>query len=606
MHIREIVGWSSINMKFAWINNLFSGAGVTFRRFPHIILCSAAVSFLLCLNNFPEYKGNLLLRLFMTFSLGIPSYFGLAMFDERYTMKRSTVYLMHGLLAGGLAIYFFTLPEVLHGVSYSRYIMLMIMVHLGVAFAPFMVNDDLNAFWQYNRILLLRFIIAFLFSMTLFAGLALAIYSIQSLFNILLDTTIIKYVFYCCITLNTWLFLNGTPKRVDLLGNDTNYPPALKVFAGYVLLPLVMIFFVILYAYVFNTFTEEDWLESSIDELIFTLSSLGLLAYLLLWPQKFSEEAVWIKWYKEAFFYLLLPLMVLLSFKTAQSLAVKMMKADMFIQLILCIALSFISVYFIRSKTPSIRMIPIVLFMAFLAAGFGPYNAFERSEKFVKKDLLEVLQLNNRFKDGYFVSSEALINTEENTSIRKSFEYITSMFGFHAFDEFIQPEWKPAFNVEAEDYILRNALLDSMNIELYEYVNDRIEFTSVWRGPVPVSGYDYQVPLLLSVFDERVSLEALPEKSPFQWRFKQENQQFQIFTNADTVTFRISEMYKTLLYSGVESGFISDNSKMTFLQQRGDLKVQLLVTQIGFDKNSSAVKLESLSATCLVKLNNLP
>jgi hypothetical protein len=591
-------------MKFESITRLFLGAGNTFRRFPHVILCSAAVSLLLCLNTIPEYSVPLLQKLLMTLSLGVPAYFGLAMFDERYTMKRSTVYLMHGLLAGALALYFFTLPETLPGISAFRYILLMIMVHLGVSFAPFVVNEELNAFWQYNRILLLRFIVALLFSVTLFAGLALATYSVQSLFNVMLDANLIDYILFWCITLNTWLFLNGVPLRVEQLENDTTYPPALKVFAGYVLLPLLMVFFVILYAYAFKNLVQKELLESSITELIFAIATLGLLTYLLLWPKKFSDETNWIKFFKRVFFYLLLPLMLLLTYTTVGMLGSKMIRAELIIQLFICVALCVISVYFIVSKIPSIRMIPLLLFIAFLAAGFGPYNAFERSKKYVMMDLIEVLQRNNRFKNGFFVSAESLVNTADNNSINKSFDYITSIYGFRSFLPYIKPEWKPSFNTNAEEYILRNALLDSLNIRLYEFANDFIEFSSSWRGPIPVSGYDFQTTLMMSVYDDRLSIEPLPENAPFNWKFDMDNQHFQIFTNQDTVTFKVSGLHRAVLQSGVEKGYIADNSKMTFTLQSGNLKVTLLVSQIGFIVKGSIVELQALNATVLVKSNS--
>jgi hypothetical protein len=591
-------------MKFDRITSLFFGAGNTFRRFPHVILCSAAVSFLLCLNVIPEYRVPLLQKLLMTLSLGVPAYFGLAMFDERYTMKRSTVYLMHGLLAGGLALYFVTLPETLPGVSSLRYILLMIMVHLGVSFAPFVVNEELNAFWQYNRILLLRFIVALLFSLTLFAGLALATYSVRSLFNVLLDSNLIDYILFWCITLNTWLFLNGVPLRVEQLENDTTYPPALKVFAGYVLLPLLMVFFVILYAYAFKNLVQRELLESTITELIFAIATLGLLTYLLLWPKKYSDETSWIKYFKQIFFYLLLPLMILLTYTSALKLDSEMMQAELLIQLFLCIAISVISVYFIASKFPGIRMIPLVLFIAFLAAGFGPYNAFERSEKYVMKDLIEVLQRNDRLKNGFFVRAESPVNTADNNKINKSFTYITSMYGFGTFLPYIKPEWNSAFTTKAEDYILRNALLDSLNLELFEFASDFVEFSSSWRGPIPVSGYDFQTTLMMSVYDDRLSMEPLPENAPFNWKFDMDNQHFQIFTNQDTVTFKVSGLHRTVLQSGVEKGYIADNSKMTFTLESGNLKVALLVSQIGFTVKGSIVELQALNATVLVKSNS--
>jgi hypothetical protein len=114
-----------------------------------------------------------------------------------------------------LALYYFSYdPNTL--IYQYRYFQLTFGFHLLVAFAPFLIENEINAFWQYNRILFGRFWLAVLFSSTLQLGLNTALWGVDHLLGLKIHTNVyadlsavIGYVF------NTWFFVAGVPEDYD-------------------------------------------------------------------------------------------------------------------------------------------------------------------------------------------------------------------------------------------------------------------------------------------------------------------------------------------------------------------------------------------------------
>src|SRR5699024_12088737 len=83
-------------------------------------------------------------------------------------------------------------------------------LHLLVSIGPYWGEEGNQGFWQYNKRLFLRFLTALLFSMVLYAGLAIALLAIQLLFSVQIEPRryFQLFAFFIAI-LNTWFFLTG-------------------------------------------------------------------------------------------------------------------------------------------------------------------------------------------------------------------------------------------------------------------------------------------------------------------------------------------------------------------------------------------------------------
>src|SRR5690554_7276939 len=104
---------------------------------------------------------------------------------------------------------------------------------------------------------------------------------------------------------NTWFFLSGIPEKLDQ--SEGAYPPKeLKVFAQYILLPLLAVYLLILYGYGAKIVLIWDWPRGIVSYLIICVAVLGITTFLLLYPYSRLEGTNWIKKSTLAFYCLLI------------------------------------------------------------------------------------------------------------------------------------------------------------------------------------------------------------------------------------------------------------------------------------------------------------
>ena len=121
-----------------------------------------------------------------------------------------------------------------------RYLQLSAAFHLMAAFAPYTRSSRPNGFWQYNRILFLRFLTAHVYTVVLYAGLAIALLAVEKLFSVHVPPqSYVRLWIVMWFLFSIWFFLAGRPKDLDALDERSDYPTGLRIFTQYVLVPLV-------------------------------------------------------------------------------------------------------------------------------------------------------------------------------------------------------------------------------------------------------------------------------------------------------------------------------------------------------------------------------
>ena len=235
-------------MKFPSLSYLLKNAKSTFLRFPlmllsAIIAVSVGIYAIECreeINNpFP------FVNLILASSIGIPLFFSATILSEKFknTLRNKLISNLSVVLLLLLIFWSFPNEDSTRNINqpYIKFALYIFAAHLLVSFSPFIFKKQLNGFWQFNRILFLRIITAGIFSGVLFLGLSLAVVAINELFEIKIHE---ELYFDMLITIggifNTLFFANGIPENLDELEQMNEYPKALKVFAQYILLPLLL------------------------------------------------------------------------------------------------------------------------------------------------------------------------------------------------------------------------------------------------------------------------------------------------------------------------------------------------------------------------------
>lgn len=361
--------------------------------------------------------------------------------------------------------------------------------HLLVAFIPFIKYGNLNDFWEFNKSLFLRFLTSALYAWVLYGGLAVALLAIDGLFSVDINSKIYMMLF-AVVTAGfmTIFFLAGVPE--DLKSDEAldSYPKGLKIFTQYVLIPLMTIYLGILLVYEIKIIINWELPKGMVSALILGYAVFGILSLLLIYPIRDKSGNGWIKIFSKVFYFLMIPLVVLLLLAVWKRVGNYSITESRYILVVLAVWLTFITIYFLFSKRQNIKVIPVSLCMLALLSIYGPQSAFSISR------YSQVLRL------------KKLMASKDNADIRQRVTvvyYLVDRHGLHSLQDFTKVDLF-ALESRMEDkagvhrYAVKTKLLDTAYALLKVKKDDfnfRNNATFVAQGNemVDVKGYDFMI-----------------------------------------------------------------------------------------------------------------
>ena len=398
-------------------------------NYPLVLLMSLATVIVIVYgietnpNNVEEY---LLLRLGITFALGISSQFALKMLAQR--IKNGLVWQLTGILF--LIGFFFVFPSEEKNFSevYGFIIVpTFILSHLLVAFISFTKNENEETnFWQYNKNLFINLFLTAVFTGVLTSGVQLAILAVQELFNFDFKGEIYLETFATLSILgSTSIFLLFNESGLEYLEKEGSYPVVLKFFTQFILIPLLIIYVVILYFYCLKITINWELPRGWVSYLVLAYSIVGIFALLLVHPLHKEKAKSWIILFSKIFYYTLIPLIVLLFVAIfTRVLQYGYTEARYFV-LLISVWLTTVVFYFIFFKRATIKFIPISLFAFGVFALIFPYfNAFSVSKRSQENELKQILT-NNKLMVNGLIDFKAPIADSLKNEVESKFEYLS-------------------------------------------------------------------------------------------------------------------------------------------------------------------------------------
>ena len=347
-------------MKLPSIQQVLRESSRTFLRFP-FVLVDAAVATLAALI-LVDYEGqpgiSVFFNILFASILGFPLLLASALVAEKRGWHKLLALGVQVLAVCLLIAYALSVPSnvlcapLLH---LQRLLMLALALCLLVATAPFAGSDRVNGFWHYNKSLIQRIFLAALFSVTLYAGLAIALAAVDELFGV--DVPGKRYGELGLFILGvfaTWFFLAGVPEDMDRLETLPDYPRVLQIFGQYILSPLLLVYLVILYAYIVKITIEWSWPKGVVSGLVFGFAAIGIAAYLLFYPIRDKNENGWIKVAARWFWIVMIPLIVVLQLAVWRRVSEYGITENRYFAMGLGVWLAAMAVYFLVSKTKNI------------------------------------------------------------------------------------------------------------------------------------------------------------------------------------------------------------------------------------------------------------
>lgn len=370
-----------------------------------------------------------LLKIWMLAQIGLPLFTGLTAFAE----SRNWRFEKHlGLLAGGLvllALYGWSLPanlsEDFSQVDGIRFIVLLIVAHLFVAVAPYLNQLRISDFWDYNRQVFANIVVGAAYTFILWGGLALALLSIGELFNIdVAGENYARLFLVLAGIFNTVFFLHHFPAQYALDEPEGDYNVIFKNLCKYILIPIVTLYFLILYAYSFKILLHWELPNGWVTGLILGFSVAGIFTYLLNYLLPLHDDNATPRVYRRWFWWALLPMVVLLFVAVGRRIGDYGITESRYYGGLLGIWLLMCCVYFIFSKADNIKFIPISLGLLGLVSIIGPLSAFEVSARSQAGILKYLLAKNGRFANGKAQPGAVELTGEQVGRISSELDYL--------------------------------------------------------------------------------------------------------------------------------------------------------------------------------------
>ncbi|AZA83408.1 DUF4153 domain-containing protein [Chryseobacterium lactis] len=358
--------------------------------------------------------------------LGISLMFALKMLSQRIGRELLLQLLGIAFLVG----FYYILPDKKNNFTevYGYIIVITaILSHLLVSFIPFLDKNKEPGFWQYNKNLFVNIFLTAVFTGVLTGGVELAILAVDKLFDFnFKDKLYTDTFFVLAIFGSSFIFLLFNEKGLSTLEKDGTYPVVLKFFTQFILIPLLLIYAVILYFYSFKILINWQLPRGWVSYLILAYSVVGILALLLVHPLKEQNTKSWVKIFSKAFYYTIIPLVVLLFIAIFTRILEYGYTEPRYFVLLLAIWLLSIVTYFILNKKASIKFIPISLFTFGIFALIFPYlNAFSVAKRSQKTELLKILSEQQTLDKGSINFQKKITDTISN-EIADKFEFLAT------------------------------------------------------------------------------------------------------------------------------------------------------------------------------------
>jgi hypothetical protein len=458
-------------MKLPSIHSIVETTLAVSKRFPLSVLVGI-VGFVLGITLLHADEPGVLPNIIIMLILAFPLFIAITLFsEERRLEKNKQIYLFIGAFVF-LAIYYTLLPTNIFFSEekfFIRYVQWMISFVLLVTFITFLTKrtSAIRAFWNYNKHLIFSAAITVLWAGAIQMGLSIALGSIDVLFDLdIKDDRYIEIWIFLVSIFSPIFFLSRVPKATVYFYKETEYPRELKLFSQYVLVPLVTLYFLILYAYVLRIIITQEWPEGVLAYMILGFSFFGVLTYISLYPLRESHH--WIKRIGDIFFIAVIPQIGMLYWALWFRVSLYGITENRYFVGIFGLWLLIIALILLFNKVKDIRIIPITFFMVTLLSSFGPWGAFSIAQNSQTKRLESLLEKNNLLLDGKIQKTENEIPFDDAKEIAAVITYLNRTHGLSSIQPWftedlanfteIDPDKNGRYNYKAPERIVEELI----------------------------------------------------------------------------------------------------------------------------------------------------
>ena len=277
--------------------------------------------------------------------------------------------------------------------------------------------------------ILMRTLAVLIYAAALYAGLALALGAVNTLFELDLDARIyVHTVAWIFFVLVTWVIVGGVPDYVRSDGDAGPVATAVHRISAFLVTPLLAIYYVILYAYAVRIALTGELPKNLVSPLVIAAGLIAGIALLLFDRGGRSESFRSLRIAAPLF----LPLCALgiwaLTMRTGQYGWTEFRALRVVLLLTLGGLALAAAVRAVRRATLPLHVLPLALGAAAVLATVGPWNVIAASRRSQQGRLAEAMHSAGIPADAVSVA-DTLIANEPYREISETTRYLLSHFG---------------------------------------------------------------------------------------------------------------------------------------------------------------------------------
>lgn len=465
--------------------NIVTRLILSIKRFPEaILMAAAAVSVAIFLVHMKPYYDReteeMLLRTVMVLALGAPVFLSIKVFFERVpALKKGIRSAIYIAASAGLVLYYLFLLKDLEMVSVTRYIAVSIAFYFTFASIPYYYRKE--NYELYVIKLLTSFFTTYLYSLVLFAGLSALIFTVKALFAVNISEKI--YFDILLVVAGVFapaFFLADIPEHGQELRVE-DYPKALKVLLLYIVLPLLLAYSAILYAYFARIIITREWPKGIVSNLVLWYSILSTLIIFLIYPLRVNNR--WSKAFTSFFPVLILPLLVMMFISMGKRVIAYGVTESRYFVILVGLWVTGAMLYFIFAKKPRNVVLAASIAVISLLSVIGPWSCYSISKYSQNLRFESILDRNGMIQNGTIVRPTRDLSAQDKREISAIISYFNR---YHSLKEIkYLPE---GFRVDRMENVFGFKPYEYSDINKMEYFS----YNTYETGTVmDIEGFDY-------------------------------------------------------------------------------------------------------------------
>lgn len=547
------------------------------KRFPITIGNSLVLVIMLIIINENQFNLNektleVFQRINMTIALGIPLSLCLKLIFEKKDVNKVKEIFICILGIGVLVLYYFYLLKGFDNISITRYVGLNIFLYLAFLYIPWIKNED--CYENYIIKVLGSFFLAIIYSVVLYFGFSAIIFTLDKLFSINIEWKIYYYMsLIVFIVFMPSMFLAKIPyNNYDF--SKIDYPKPLKILLLYIIIPLIIIYAAILYAYFIKIIITRNWPIGLISHLVlwYSIIAVGVIFFIhpLIDENKLAKNFIF--WFPK----IIIPIIMMMFFSIGIRMNQYGITENRYLVLVLGIWVLGIMIYFSATKKLKNIIIPISLSIIVINSIFGPLSSFSISKYSQNKRFENILTRNNMLSNENIVKAESEVPLKDRTETSMILEYFDENHSLNNV-KYLPSNFKIGDMEKLFGFSYTYA--QERNIEGDEYFYFS---TDSFKTSIEINDYDYLIDMN-GLIDNEISIGDSAKA-----RYNTYDRAFEIIENEKIIYEKSIEDFVKIIFDKHKNTPYAteiDIQDMTFEDEKGRVKVKFIFDEISLESD---------------------